>query len=77
MDLPGADSNGSFSTLKHLIRLDSERDLFKSYLSDTKNISETVLKLKERSTAAIKDFVELRKIMSAHRSVSVLIQRIR
>jgi hypothetical protein len=43
-------SAGSFSTLKNLLRPDSERDLFKSYLSENrKAIEERVVKVKERS----------------------------
>lgn len=40
-------SAGSFSTLKNLLRPDSERDLFKSYLSENRKVvEERVLKLK-------------------------------
>jgi hypothetical protein len=70
-------SAGSFSTLKNLLRPDSERDLFKSYLSENRKVvEERVFKIKERSTLALREFEELKKIMAQHRSLSVLLGRV-
>lgn len=71
-------STGSFSTFKNLLSQPSERDvMMRSYVSESKTIKERVLKIKERSVAAIKGFKELKSLMNQHRSVSVLMQQIK
>lgn len=70
-------SGGSFTTLHQLLRQDSDRDLFKSCLSENRLIEDRVNALKERSRVALREFSELKQLIGQHRSLSVLLERVR
>lgn len=70
-------SAGSFTSLHHLLRQDSERELFKSWLWERRVVEERVMAMKARSSKALREFGELKRLMGQHRSLSVLLDRVR